>query len=147
MKKLLLIMILLNIAVSGFAADTTEKRQAYNAMIESQKLHNDVCRRVSDNFRRDSRFAGYIRSTCLLYQSDRQRLVDSVFPISNNIEDETYKDQYPVLMSNFVIDMNKREIEKYKTIVNEYCKYNIYKYTKKDPMTCSQERINSLFAP
>ena len=65
----------------------------------------------------------------------------------HNIEDETYKDQYPVLMSNFVIDMNKREIEKYKTIVNEYCKYNIYKYTKKDPMTCSQERINSLFAP
>ena len=71
MKKLLLVIIcLLSISGTVFAAvDRETQRNAYNAMIQSQKYHNDVCQRAADNFRRDHRFTGYIRSTCLLFQS------------------------------------------------------------------------------
>lgn len=132
-------------ACSAYAISNPEKKQAYDNMISSQKYHNEVCQRVADNFRGDSKFVGYIRSTCLLYQSERQRLVDAVFPSANNVEDENYKDQYPLLVSNFVINMNNRELETYKTVINEYCKYNAARFAKKDPQVCSAARIQSLF--
>ena len=82
-----------------------------------------------------------------MFQSERQRLIDTVFPSANNVEDNSYKDQYPILVSNFIININNREIETYRTIINEYCKYNTYKYVKKDPQVCSPARIERIFAP
>ncbi len=145
MKKLLLLIILLSFTGTAFAAANDVRKQAYDAMINSQKHHNDVCQRAADNFRRDSRFTGYIRSTCLLFQSERQRLIESVFPSANNVEDETYKDQYPVLVSNFIININNREIDTYKTIIDEYCKYNVFKF-KNDTQVCAPGRIDAIFA-
>ena len=145
MKKLLSVIILLSFTGCAFAAaDRDTQKKAYKAMIESQKHHNDVCQRAADNFRRDHRFTGYIRSTCLLFQSERQRLIESVFPSVNNVEDENYKDDYPVLVSNFIIDINNREIETYRAIINEYCKYNTFKY-KKNINACSHASINQIF--
>ena len=126
MKKLLLLILLICCTGSVFAADRNAQRQAYNSMINSQKFHNEVCQRAVDNFRVDHRLIGYIRSTCLMFQSERQRLIDTVFPSANNVEDE---------------------IETYRTIINEYCKYNTYKYVKKDPQVCSPARIERIFAP
>ncbi len=147
MKKLLLLILLICCTGSVFAADRNAQRQAYNSMINSQKFHNEVCQRAADNFRVDHRLIGYIRSTCLMFQSERQRLIDTVFPSANNVEDDSYKDQYPILVSNFIININNREIETYRTIINEYCKYNTYKYVKKDPQVCSPARIERIFAP
>ena len=148
MKKILLItFLLITFAGSVFASDKAERKQAYNAMINSQKFHNEVCQRAADNFRVDHRLAGYIRSTCLMFQSERQRLIETVFPSANNVEDKNYKEDYPILLSNFIININNREIDTYKAIITEYCKYNTYKYVKKDPQACSPERINAIFAP
>ena len=147
MKKLLLVIIcLLSISGTVFAAvDRETQRNAYNAMIQSQKYHNDVCQRAADNFRRDHRFTGYIRSTCLLFQSERQRLIEAVFPSANNVEDENYKDEYPILVSNFIQGVNNKEIEAYRAIINEYCRYHVFKF-KNDPQVCAPARIESIFA-
>ncbi len=145
MKKILLLILLIGISNSAFAVDSAAKKLAYNNMIKSQKYHNDVCQRVADNFISDRRFVGYIRSTCLLFQSERQRLIETVFPSANNVEDDNYKDQYPILVSNFIININNREIETYRTIINEYCKYNTYKYAKRNNQACAPAAINSIF--
>ena len=147
MKKLLLLILLISVSNSTFAVDSAVKKQAYNSMIKSQKYHNEICQRAADNFISDRRFVGYIRSNCLLFQSERQRLIETVFPSANNVEDDNYKDQYPILVSNFIIKMNNNEIANYRTIINEYCKYNSYKYAKRNTQACSPEVINSIFAP
>lgn len=145
MKKLILILTLLLFANSVLAAESTnEKRNAFKEMVRSHQYQHETCIRLSRNFKSDNRFSNYLRNNCLLYESDRQRMLDTIFPISNNV-DESYKEQYPILKANFAIAMNKREIENYRLIINEYCKYNKYKFAKKDPEACSPKRINSLF--
>ncbi|GEM_PF-2435559 len=144
MKKIVLILTLLLFANSVFAENTNEKRNAFKDMARSHQYQHETCIRISRNFRSDNRFSNYIRNNCLLYESDRQRMLDTIFPISNNVDD-SYKDGYPILKANFAIAMNKREIENYRLIVQEYCKYNKYKFDKKDPEACSAKRINSLF--
>lgn len=145
MKKFILLLIILLSANNVFAAVTrNESREAYRAMAKSHQYHHETCIRLSRNFKSDNRFSNYLRNNCLLYESDRQRMLDTIFPISNNVDD-SYKEQYPILKANFAIAMNSREIENYKLIINEYCKYNKYKFVKKDPGACSPKRINSLF--
>ena len=39
-------------------------------------------------------------------------------------------------------ELEKEELRK---VVDEYCKYNAYKFEYKDPQACSEGRINSLF--
>lgn len=144
---ILLLMIILLSAGQVFAnIDSAAKRDAYKSMVSDHEKFHDTCNRAAKNFRYDNRFANYLRNRCLLYESDRQRFMDAIFPITNNGED-WYKDQYPILQANFAIQMNNREIENYRIIINEYCKYNKYKFAKRDPQACSQQRINSIFNP
>lgn len=129
----------------ALAANNTDvNKNAFRNMARSHQMLHDTCINISRNFRSDNRFSNYFRNRCLLFESDRQRLLDSLFPITNNGED-WYKEQYPALKANYAITMDKRELENYRLIVNEYCKYNMYKFTKKDPQICSKERLDSLF--
>ena len=146
MKKFILLLVILILPVCRVFAsvDSSAKRNAFKAMaISHENLHN-ICLDAAKNFRYDNRFANYLRNRCLLYESDRQRYIDAIFPITNNGED-WYKDEYPILKANFSITMNNREIGNLKLIINEYCKYNKYKFTKKDPQACSQQRIDKIF--
>ena len=142
MKKLLLLLFLFVITSSISFADTN--KDAMDSMVASHRHLHDVCFNESKNFRVDNQFSGYIKGKCILYESDRQRLLTSVFPITN-AADKSYKEQYPVLMSKFAIEMNNKEIENLKFVINEYCKYNKYKYVKRAPQACSEETIKSLF--
>ena len=145
-KRFFILSIILLTSNTVFALQDADKRkEAYEAMIASHKLQHETCLNVADNFRYDHQFAGYMRSKCIFYESDRQRLLTSVFTISSR-KDTQYKEQYPILMSKFAIDMNNREIESYKKIAEEYCKYNSYKFVKKDPQACSTARLESLFS-
>lgn len=141
---LLLMIILLSAGQVLAVVDSSAKRDAYKSMVLSNQYFHDTCNGIAKNFRYDNRFANYLRNRCLLYESDRQRFMDAIFPITNNGED-WYKDKYPILQANFAVQMNNREIENYRLIINEYCKYNKYKFAKKDPKACSQQRINSIF--
>ena len=87
-----------------------------------------------------------VRGKCILYESDRQRMLTSVFPITNASE-KSYKEQMPVLISKFAIDMNNREVESLKLVITEYCKYNKYRYEKRAPLACTDETVKKLFEP
>ena len=49
------------------------------------------------------------------------------------------------MTSNATIYLNNVEKEELRKVVDEYCKYNAYKFEYKDPQACSEARINSLF--
>lgn len=142
MKKFLLILIIF-VMNSGISFADANK-DAMDNMVASHKYFHDVCTRASNNFRVDNQFSGYIKGKCILYESERQRLLTSVFPITNASE-KSYKEQYPVLMSQFAIEMNNKEIENLKFVISEYCKYNQYKFAKRAPQACAEETIKSLF--
>lgn len=146
MKKLILILLISGFTFcSAFAAQRENpKKEAFQKMVESHKYQHEVCIKVADNFRFDNQFSGYLKGKCILYESDRQRLLNVLFPVTNDGEDG-YMEQYPILMSEFAIKMNSNEIESYKTIVQEYCKYNKYKCAKRAPKACDEETINKLF--
>lgn len=146
MKKLFLVLIVFLLSYTYCSAMDKDniKKNAFKDMVKSHQAQHDVCINIANNFRIDHRFSGYIREKCLLYESERQRLLDTIFPITNK-GDQNYKDQYPVILSNFAINMNTKEIENYRFIVEEYCKYNKYKFEKKDPQACSQQRIDKIF--
>ncbi len=146
MKNIILLLIVLVISSGICFADENKEanKAAMENMVASHKYFHDVCANASKNFRVDNQFSGYIKGKCILYESDRQRLLTSVFPITNASE-KSYREQYPILMSKFAIEMNNKEIESLKFVINEYCKYNKYKYVKRAPQACTQETINSLF--
>lgn len=146
MKKLFVILSLLIISAGTvFAAEEKSPKDAFREMAESNREFNVTCSNVAGNFRVDHMFSGYIRSRCLLYESDRQRMIDVIFPISSSSSSE-YKQNYPIIKSEFVVSSNKKEIENIKTIVTEYCKHNAFRFTKKAPEACTSEQIGKLFA-
>ena len=148
MRKIILLLIVFTMICGVVSAqeDKNINKTAMEDMVKSHKYYHDLCERASKNFRVDNQFSGYIRGKCILYESDRQRMLTSVFPITNASE-KSYKEQMPVLMSKFAIDMNNREVESLKLVITEYCKYNKYRYEKRAPLACTDETVKKLFEP
>ena len=146
MKRIILLLTVFILSSGVVFADENKEanKAAMENMLASHKYYHDVCDRAAKNFRVDNQFSGFLRGKCILYESDRQRMLAGVFPITNASE-KSYKEQYPILMSKFAIDMNNREIESLKLIVTEYCKYNKYKYIKRAPKACTDETVKKLF--
>lgn len=146
MKKIFITLLLLIISTSTVfsADDNISPREAFKEMAESNKLFNQTCSNIAENFRVDHMFANYIRNKCLLYESDRHRMSDIVFPVSSSATQE-YRQKYPIIKSEFIVSSNKKEIENLEKIVKEYCKHNAFRYTKKAPYACTSDRIDNLF--
>lgn len=146
MKKLfiLLSLLIISTAVTVCADEEKSPREAFKEMAESNKNFNLTCSNIAGNFRVDHMFAGYIRNRCMLYESDRQRMIDVVFPLTNSASLE-YKQNYPIIKSEFIVSSNKKEMEDIKKIVTEYCKHNAFRYVKKAPEACTSEQIEKLF--
>lgn len=143
MKKIILCLTVL-LALPVCAQEQISKTEAYKALAESNAYQHQVCSNIIDNFRKDNQFSTYMKNRCILFEADRQRQSSIVFPYPNHRE-EGYNANYPIIMSAYIIKMNKQEVDNYKTIVTEYCKHNAYKFEKKSPQSCTQETIDSLF--
>lgn len=141
MRNLLLLLLLIFTfaAQAGVCGSVSVKKDITQKLKESNDRHIKVSANIFENFRTDNRFADYIRSRSQLFMYDRQRVVASVYTKTSgaNTNEEA--------IIAFITKFNNDEINYYKTVVQEYCKYNAFKYEKKDPAACSQERINSLF--
>lgn len=141
MRNLLLLLLLIFtfVAQAGVCGSVSVKKDITQKLKESNDRHLKVSANIFENFRTDNRFADYIRSRSQLFMYDRQRVVASVYTKTSgaNTNEEA--------IIAFITKFNNDEINYYKTVVQEYCKYNAFKYEKKDPAACSQERINSLF--
>ena len=57
-----------------------------------------------------------------------------------------FSDPFGIFVSKTeLILREKNNDKKALDIIEEYCKYNSYKFAKKDPQACAKERVNSLF--
>ena len=140
----LLICILFLFSNAAFSEEITDKRTAFQTLQQSNlKMHN-LCRDLSDNFRRDHQFSYYIKNRCILFESNRQMLLGILYTFPNHYV-ENFTEQYPSLMSSYTQKMNDAETKALKDIVTEYCKYNNHKIYKKSPEACSQTVLKSLF--
>lgn len=140
MRNLLLLFVIFTFAAqAGVCGSASVKKDITKKLKESNDRHLKISANIYENFRTDNKFADYIRSRSQLFMYDRQRVVASVYTKTSgaNTNEEA--------IIAFVTKFNNDEINYYKTVVQEYCKYNAFKYEKKDPAACSQERINSLF--
>lgn len=146
MKRIfLLVLTLCFMSTTVFAAMTSDdKKAAFRNMTNSHAKLHDMCVRAAENFRYDHQFAGYLKYRCMMYESDRNRLMTSVYTISSDLSSED-RNNYPIYMSNLAVKLNNDEFNRYKLIIAEYCKYNAYKFARKDAGACSAERLNSLF--
>lgn len=121
-----------------------DSKSLFREMDKSNLMFKQTCSNVSANFRNDHIFSGYIRNKCMLFETDKARALDVIFPLSNKAE-KRYGQDYYTAKSNFVIAMNGKELNNIKDLVTEYCRYNDYKYAKKNPEACSPARIEGLF--
>lgn len=143
MKKCLVCLILL-LGLPVLSKENITKKDAYKALNDSNFYQQEVCSNIIKNFKRDNQFSTYMKNRCILFEADRQRQSAIIFPYPNPRE-AGYNANYPIIMSAYIVNLNNQEIENYKKIINEYCKHNVYKISKKMPKACSQETINSLF--
>ena len=140
MKKLILLFAFLISIQSGYCA--SEKMDAIRSLDASFKAQNQICLNVSRNFKEDAQLSNFIKNECVLYQMRRQRTLPLIFPMTSNNGAE-YKANYRTLMAEYAYQMDKEQIENIKKITTEYCKYNNFRFVKKDPTACT--RVNNLF--
>ncbi len=147
MKRIVLSVIVFLLCVqNAFCANINpERAKARLDMEQSNLKQQQTCINIIENFRYDHKFGNYMKTRCQLFYSDRQQLLDTVFTITSTSSRKSGIEDSDIPKSAFAINLNNNEINAYKNIINEYCKYNSYKFERKNPQACSQQRINSLF--
>lgn len=143
MKKvfcLLLSMLLLTSSV--FAVDAKSATASRKALSASGAVVSSVCQRVRTGLKYEYNFLNFFNNECATYDYQRIRTRDALFPMVNNLEKD-YTGNYPKLSTDFVIELDKKQVEHYKLLVETYCKYNSSRM--KDPAPCSAESIKSYF--
>ena len=143
MKKIICLIFSLMIFTSAVkAVDANAAVESRKALAGSAATLRSACQNVRNGLRYEYYFLNFFNYECAYYETKRMRTRDAVFPLVNNI-DPNYNKEYPKLSTDFVLEMDKRQLDYYKTIVENYCKYNSYKM--KDPTACSAAKINSYF--
>ncbi len=143
MKKLFcLIFSFLVISSCAYAVDAAASTAARKELEASAANVRTVCQRVQKGLRYEYIFLNFFNNECAYYLNQRLRVRDAIFPLVNNIE-EGYNEQYPKLSTDFIIDLDKKQIEYFQSIVENYCKYNMYRV--KEQSACSAASIKSYF--
>lgn len=146
MRKFLIILLIVLAGAPVFCAgNASEHRSAQKRINDSHKKQYQACINIQNNFRYDHQISNYFKSRCQLFQSDRQRLLSTIFTISSSNNKNGVMEDFSSSMADFVVKLNNDEINRFKNIVQEYCKFNAYKFEKRDPEACSPQRIQKLF--
>lgn len=132
----------------AFASDSQKYANARAAQREARQSSDHrflVCNRIIVNFRRDATFTRAINNYCGDNEASMLNLKQAIYPLSNN-DYKNYRNVYPYVSSQFVIESNNAQLQYLKKVVQDYCKYNAFKVLERDPKACSSARIESLFA-
>lgn len=121
---------------AGAASDARKKLSASSFALRS------ACQNVRRGLKQEYAFLSFFNYECSYYEAKRLRTRDAIFPIVNNLV-KGYNEEYPKVSTEFVLQMDKKQLDYYRTLVESYCKYNSYKMKDKTP--CSAASINSYF--
>lgn len=145
MKRTLLTFIVIALTSNiAFSAEAYNQMQVHNELDQSNKQHRNLCKSLRLNFKSDASFQEFLQTKCTHFEDEKYKLQPAIFRFPNKFVPD-YNKNYNKLVSEFIINANKKEAEHLKEIVTEYCNYNSYLYRKKNPTACTQETINELF--
>lgn len=145
MKKFILgTIITLLLACSAYAASQNPNEVAYRNSVQSSADVKELYKNLRENFRTDGGFVYYLKNRFKNFEVSRIAAVQVMYPLTGRAI-KSYNNMHVMLTSNATIRLNNVEVEELRKVVNEYCKYNAYKFEYKDPQACSEARINSLF--
>ena len=120
MKKILLIFLLI-IFTTQAAYCLTARKEAFNKMQKDNSDFYQKCSKLAKNFQYDNKFFLYMNSSCMEFEYDRKRLVESIYP--KNVDYiPNYINNYQTYRTNYSIELNKNKFKSYEPIINEYCK-------------------------
>ena len=143
MKKLFILLTILGLGVSAFSFeyDSSAKLSPSKQMQKSYEEQNEICFDIARNFRYDSNFSAYIRNLCHLYTADRERVLGILFPSNNKVYSDGTNSREE--MAKFAIERDNSQAEYYRTVAEQYCRFNNNRLAKKDPKAC--DRLEKLF--
>ncbi len=143
MKRVIcLIFGLVVLSTAAYAVDAASAVASRKALAGSAAQLRTVCQRVRTGLRYEYYFLNFFNYECSYYDAKRIRTRDAIFPIVNNVV-KGYNEEYPKVSTDFVLEMDKKQLDYYRTLVVNYCKYNEYKM--KEPQGCSAASIKSYF--
>ena len=145
MKKIILGLILtLFLTCSAYAASQNPNEIAYRNSVQSSLQVKDLYKSLRENFASDGGFVYYLKNRFKDFEVSRIAAVQVMYPLTGRVI-KSYNGNHVLLTSNATIYLNNVEKEELRKVVDEYCKYNAYKFEYKDTQACSEGRINSLF--
>ena len=145
MKKFILGTVLTLLMVSSvYAASQNPNEVAYRNSDESNTKVKNLYENLRENFRTDGGFNYYLKNRFKNYEVSRIAAVQVMYPLTGRAL-KAYNNMHVLLTSNAAIRLNNVEIDELRHVVDEYCKYNAFKFEYKDPQACSEARINSIF--
>lgn len=143
MKKVLSLLFSLLISVQTvYAVDASAALEARKSLASSAAALRSACQNVKNGLKYEYYFLNFFNYECSSYNMKRLNIRDAIFPVVNNIT-KGYNEAYPKVSTDFVLSMDKKQLEYYKLLVENYCKYNEYKM--RDKTCCSAEKIKSYF--
>jgi len=143
MKKIFCLIFSMMIFSSAVnAVDANVAAASRKALSSSAATLRSACQNVRNGLRYEYFFLNFFNYECSYYDAKRLRTRDAIFPLVNNLV-KGYNEEYPKVSTDFVLEMDKKQLDYYKLLVENYCKYNSYKM--QDPTPCSAEKIKSYF--
>ena len=142
MKKLFILLLVLGFNLSAISAeyDDGSKLSPTRQMQKSYEEQDRICKAVASNFRMDPRFSAYVRNSCNLYSTDRERSITNLFPTAKKQFEEGNS---RIETARYAIAKDNAQIEYYRQLANQYCQYREYKLSQKDPQAC--DRLEDIF--
>ena len=143
MKNIICLLLCLIISIQTvYAVNASAAAEAKKSLTASADMLRSACQNVRKGLRYEYSFINFFNYECSNYYAKRLRTRDAIFPIVNNIT-KGYNEEYPKISTEFVLALDKKQLEYYKLLVENYCKYNAYKMNEQSG--CSAQKIKSYF--
>lgn len=112
-----------------------------NRLAKLDKLYNDVCNKIIQNFKSDKNFVEAFQKDRTEFLKYRAIQRDVILPAFDN-DPTAYGTNYELHSESYLLDLTNAKIKSLKNVVNDYCLYNDFAQPE---AVCSPERIESLF--
>ena len=121
MKKIIcLLFSLILFAQSVYAVKASVAAESRKTLNKSTAVLRSVCQNVQKGLKHEYHFLNFFNYECSTYNAKRLRVKNAFFPIVNNVT-KGYNESYRKSSSEFIVNMDKKQLEYYKWLVENYC--------------------------
>lgn len=125
MKKFILIILLITILSQAAFCETkvSPRQKAFEDIQKTNRDFYNQCNDLANAFKKDAKFANFLRNTCSDYEFRREKSILAVYAPKNNYNVTNYANYYANKVE-FIRLLNEQSLNMNKEVAKEYCKYN-----------------------